>query len=537
MNMTRKNRFLGFVLSFILLITAQWSIAYADTTLPTKYDLREENRVTSVKDQGKINGCWAFAALSSLESNIKYRENREMDFSENNMLTQHGFDLTSKNGGNMYMATAYLASWKGTVLEEKDTYPLVGQNPINRGIMNADYKVQDVIFIPKRENFKDNDKIKKAVKEYGAVYTNIKWNDAYYNREQKSYQNSSAKGFDHAVSIVGWDDDYSKDNFLGDEKYGDGAFICKNNWDTNWGDKGYFYVSYYDFNIGNTDDAVFLGNNGKVYNNIYQYDELGQTDMTGFAKDTGWFTNVFEAENYKEKLKGVSFYTTGEDSTYEIWIVRDFNNIDSLKNKAKIKSGKITSMGYHTISLNDIALDPNEKFAVIVKLTTKGSKDPISIESPKGEFSSKAKANENESFISSNGENWTDLTTREANTNVCLKAFTNSEKIVLKENDLKIEQIDKKDFLNGEEVFVKVKIKNEGSKEQKVALMVGLYDENNQMINHSYMNEKIKSTEEMKLSASVFVPKSGKYKVKGFVWDDSDKGICYMKEPIELNIQ
>ncbi|QZY55697.1 lectin like domain-containing protein [Crassaminicella profunda] len=537
MKMTRKNRFLGFVLSFILLITAQWSTAYADTNLPTKYDLREEHRVTKVKNQGEINGCWAFAALSSLESSIKYRENREIDFSENNMLTQHGFDLKSTDGGNMYMATAYLASWKGPVLEKKDPYPSSDKNLINRGIMNADYHVQDVIFIPERENFKDNDKIKKAVKEYGAVYTNLKWEPAFYNREKKSYQNSSATGFDHAVAIVGWDDDYSKDNFVADEKYGDGAFICKNNWDINWGEDGYFYVSYYDFNIGKTDNAVFLRNNGKVYDNIYQYDELGQTDYYGFAKDTAWFSNVFEAKNYKEKLMAVSFYTTKEDSTYEIWIATDFNNINSLKDKRKIKKGSIETMGYHTIPLDDIELKPNTKFAVIVKLTTKGSKDPIAIESPKGKYASKAKASTNESFISSNGESWTDLTTREVNANVCLKAFTNSEKIVLKENDLRIEQIDKQDFSNGEEAFVKVNIKNEGSKYQKIALMVGLYDESNKMINHSYMNENIKPKEEMKLSASVFVPKSGKYKVKGFVWDDSDKGICYMKEPIELNIQ
>jgi C1A family cysteine protease len=534
--MRRKGRCLGVVLSFILFITAQWSIAYADANLPAKYDLREENRLTSVKNQGKINGCWAFSALSSLESSIKYRENREMDFSENNILIHHGFDLKSTDGGNMYMATAYLSSWKGPVLEEKDPYPLAG-NPINRGIQKADYHVQDVIFIPKRSNFKDNDKIKKAVKEYGAVYTNLKWDDAHYDRDKESYNNSSLRGYDHAVTIVGWDDDYSKDHFKSNENIGSGAFICKNNWGSDWGEDGYFYVSYYDFNIGKTENAVFLGNDGESYSNIYQYDELGQTAYSGFSMDTAWFTNVFESKNYKEKLKAVSFYTTREDSTYEIWIARDFNNINSLKNKTKIKDGSIKAMGYHTVPLDEIALNPNEKFAVIVKLTTKGSKDPIVIESPKGDFASKARANKNESFISSDGEDWTDLTIKNENTNVCLKAFTNSEEIILKENDLKIEQIDKQDFSDGEEAFVKVKIKNEGSKEQKVALMVGLYDENNKMVNHSYVNETIKPTKEMKLSASVLVPKTGKYKVRGFVWDDSDRGICYMKNPIELNIQ
>jgi C1A family cysteine protease len=516
-------------------MTAPLNIAYADKSLPIKYDLRKENRVTEVKDQGKINGCWAFAALSSLESSIKTRENKNVDFSENNMLTHHGFDLKSTDGGNIYMATAYLASHKGPVLEKKDPYPSYG-NPINRGIMKADYHVQDVIFIPKRSDFKDNHKIKKAVMDYGGVYTNLKWDDAHYSSEKKSYNNNTLRGYDHTVAIVGWDDDYSKDNFKNKDHIGNGAFICKNSWGNQWAENGYFYISYYDFNMGKTENGVFLSNEHQEYDNIYQYDELGQTNEYGFSLDTAWFSNVFQCEG-NEKLSGVSFYTTGEDSTYEIWISRDFNNIDSFKNKEKVKSGKIHHMGYHTVELDEIDLNPKEKFAVMVKITTRGSKNPVAIESPKGKYASKAKAKKNQSFISSNGEQWTDLTKYEQNTNVCLKAFTKSEKIILKENDLKIEQIEKQNFSNGEEAFVKVNIKNEGSKGQKIALMVGLYDENNKMINHSYMNEEIKPTKEIKLSASVLVPETGKYTVRGFVWDDSDNGISYMKDPIELNIQ
>ncbi|WP_053955284.1 lectin like domain-containing protein [Inediibacterium massiliense] len=533
--MIRKNRKILIVIacSCIFTLTAQLGISYGDTALPKKYDLREENRVTAVRDQGKVNGCWAFAALSSLESNMKDK-NIDIDFSENHMMTHHGFDLKPTDGGNIYMAVAYLASFKGPVLEEKDPY--LG-TPIKREIYGEDAQIKDVIFIPKRKDFKDNEKIKKAIHTYGAVYTNIKWDDDYYNKEKKAYGSTSKlKGYDHTVTIIGWDDDYPKENFKSNEIYGDGAFLCKNSWGTSFGDEGYFYISYYDFNIGDTENAVFVGRE-KQYDNIYQYDPLGQTTEYGFGMDTAWFSNIFEAKASNEKLSGVSFYTRGEESEYEIWICRNFEDIHSFSTKEKIKSGKIDSMGYHTISIDSIELSKNEKFAVIVKLITKGSKDPIAIESPKGFKSSKARSNQGESYISTEGNDWKDITFYEPNTNVCLKAFTNGgEKVHVKRN-LWIEKIDSISFSNGEEAFLKLKIKNEGNQSEKVALMVGLYDENNKMVNHSYINEEIKPNEEIKLSSSVYVPEKGKYTARGFVWDDSDHGISYNRNPIEITIQ
>ena len=37
--------------------------------LPSRYDLREHGRITSVKNQGIPGPCWAFAALGAMESN------------------------------------------------------------------------------------------------------------------------------------------------------------------------------------------------------------------------------------------------------------------------------------------------------------------------------------------------------------------------------------------------------------------------------------------------------------------------------------
>ncbi|MBE6509078.1 MAG: hypothetical protein E7Z77_06630 [Methanobrevibacter sp.] len=53
--------------------------------LPARYDLREENLVTPVRDQGYMGACWAFGMYESLESVLLKAANYSSDFSENNM--------------------------------------------------------------------------------------------------------------------------------------------------------------------------------------------------------------------------------------------------------------------------------------------------------------------------------------------------------------------------------------------------------------------------------------------------------------------
>ncbi|MBQ3447844.1 MAG: hypothetical protein IJG37_09410, partial [Synergistaceae bacterium] len=53
-----------FFVMMILLLTV--NAAYG---LPSRYDLRDYGRMTSVKSQGIPGPCWAFAALGAMESN------------------------------------------------------------------------------------------------------------------------------------------------------------------------------------------------------------------------------------------------------------------------------------------------------------------------------------------------------------------------------------------------------------------------------------------------------------------------------------
>ncbi|EJO5348687.1 hypothetical protein NRP93_002819 [Clostridium botulinum] len=397
-------------------------------SLPAKYDLRTKNKVTPVRDQGHIGSCWTFATYASLESWKLISQNTNKDYSENNLMTHHGFDRKLTEGGNSFMSTAYLARWDGPALEKDDPYPspaTVDNIVVRDGIKPVNH-VQDVLFIPDRNTARDNDQIKKSIMKYGAVYTSIQYNKSYFNDRTNSYYDNSVNGStNHAVNIVGWDDNYSRNNF-NTKPAGDGAFIVRNSWGPNWGDKGYFYISYYDNYIGKYNSAFVNAQSSNNYSKVYQYDPLGMIGAIGFNNETASFANVFKSSLNNEKLSAVSFYTTKENANYEVYVETNYET-NGLKKLTKIKSGTIDMPGYHTIDLdNNIPLTNGKKYAVAVRLTEKDEKYPIAIEQAYNNYSSKASANVGESFVSYDNKNWIDLKQEQPdmNANVCLKAFT-----------------------------------------------------------------------------------------------------------------
>lgn len=91
-----------------------------DSYLPEKYDLREALRVSEVRNQGIYGTCWAFASLGAFESSLMPEE--EVVLSPDHMSLNKDFALEGDMGGEYTMAIAYLASWRGPVLEEEDPY-------------------------------------------------------------------------------------------------------------------------------------------------------------------------------------------------------------------------------------------------------------------------------------------------------------------------------------------------------------------------------------------------------------------------------
>jgi len=389
--------------------------------LPSSYDLRNKNKLTTVKNQGSCGSCWAFATYGSLESFLMPNEKR--DFSEQNLIKKAGLDYSPCEGGNIDMSTAYLARWSGPINEDNDPYIYNSADafPVKK-------HVQEVIFIPSRSGNLTNSLIKNAVMTSGAVYTSMYWKSACYNSSNKAYYNKSFKEGGHAVAIVGWDDNFSKNKFNSPPP-GNGAFIVRNSWGKSWGENGYFYASYYDKYFGRRGfNAVVTAEGPKNYTDIYQYDPLGWVTSLGFGSNTAWFSNIFTSTS-NTALPAVSFYTAASQNFYEIYIYKDVSgNKPRSGTRVAKKTGQIDSPGYFTIELDKpVALLRNQRFSVVVKLKTTGYSYPIPVEYPLSNYSSSARASSGESFISSNGSTWYDIHTSWggvwANTNVCLKAF------------------------------------------------------------------------------------------------------------------
>lgn len=408
------------------------ALAYASS-----YDLRSEGRVTSVKDQNPFGACWAFATFGSLESWLMPGEN--LDFSEDVLVATSGFDSNYASypasydwGGNYVMSIAQMARWAGPADEPDAPYP---SGPSLPPPCMPQKHVQQMLVFPPRASALDNLNIKGAITSLGGVYTHMYWNGAYFDDEHNAYYYDGSQGINHAVTIIGWDDHFDRANFAGSDSGlppGNGAFLVKNSWGASFGDAGYFWASYYDSNF---DVAVVFSSAEDTanYNRNYQYDPLGNTLNLGYGQEYAWMANVFTVV-YGESLElaAVSFYANAPGTTYQIYVNPNFSGADY--RGALRESGALAVAGYYTVPLDPIVtatVVAGQRFSVAVRLSTPGYTYPLPIEfSSEAVGSSHATASPGQSFISADGTVWEDLTSQTdydpalANSNVCLKAFT-----------------------------------------------------------------------------------------------------------------
>ncbi len=392
--------------------------------LPSRFDLREEGKLSPIRDQGPCGACWAFATMGCLESFLLPHES--WDFSENHLKNTHGFDPDHCQGGVGLMPAAYLARWSGPVLESQDPYnPYSGYSPSG---LPPQKHIQEILTI---SYIADHSNIKQAIMQYGGVYSAIYWDPNFFQTANNAYYcNYPGLPNNHAVVIVGWDDNYSRYNFL-TRPTADGAFIVRNSWGTSWGEGGYFYISYYDLNVGVDSGVISQIEPVTNYNQVYQYDWLGLMDYFGGTDETEWGANIFTSTS-NDRLSAVSFYCPVPDASYEVYVYLNSNAGPCSGTLATSKAGKILLPGYHTVSLPDLVqLQIGQKFSVVYKLQTPGFLYPIGVEYPILGYSSAATANADQSYVSSNGSNWTDIVTIVPNTNVCLKAFTTNTQSTL----------------------------------------------------------------------------------------------------------
>lgn len=389
-------------------------------SLPEKYDLRDYGRVSEVRDQGSWGTCWAFAALSALESSLLPEE--KWEFSVDHLAMDNGFNAELDDGGDYNMALAYMTSWTGPVTEEQDPY---GDGRYEEGL-SAAVHLQDAVII----NERDFTQIKQLIMAYGAVQSaiysqpDIRSLAAYYSEENAAYYYPESRECNHDIDIIGWDDTYPKENFV-NEPEGDGAFICKNSWGEDFGQNGYFYISYYDQNIGVYGVSYTGVESSDNYDSVYQSDLLGWTGSIGYNEPMAWFSSVYEPDR-DSSMQAVGFYATDADTYYDIYLVKDFEGIEDMDRRVFLQSGYIADKGYYTIPLeNPQELKEDQRFAVIVQIYTIDSMHPVAIEYASNNLTAGADISDGESYMSYNGSLWSHMEEASA-CNACLKVYTDN---------------------------------------------------------------------------------------------------------------
>ena len=395
------------------------------SSLPSYYSLRDHNLLTIPKDQQSSGNCWAFTAIAVLESAILKATGEYMDLSEENMknviaqFSDFGWTIETNEGGYGPMPIGYLASWLGPINETDDPFDDKGTlSPILNSLMH----VQNVVYL-NRENFLDNDEIKKAIMQYGAVGTSMYFDSNYLRWE--GYYCWNLYPSNHAVTIVGWDDNYSRDHFYGlPSTCGDGAWIVRNSWGPNWNDDGYFYVSYYDEKFAQPgvsflNYAIVL-NDTIRYDKNYQYDIPGKSDFYYSDAENIWYKNIFVAES-SELLSGVSTYFEK---------VTDWTLSVIVNGEVKLTKEGTSSSGYFTIDLGKfIHINAGDIFEVVFRVNNSDvTSFPISEKISFNKLLYKLGI----SYFSEDGENWTDLynftdsygTHNYYSQVACIKAFT-----------------------------------------------------------------------------------------------------------------
>ena len=401
---------------------AAWvPFSWGKEPLPESYDSRLFGRAPQVRDQGSFGTCWAFASLAALESSLLPQE--EAEFSVDHMSLQNSFNLSQDQGGEYSMSMAYLLAWQGPVLESEDPY---GDGLSPEGL-SACKHVQEIQILPS----KDYEAIKRAVYEKGGVQsslytdlTQLGQESRFYNADTNAYCYSGPEKANHDSVIVGWDDHFPKENFR-EMPEGDGAFLCMNSWGREFGDQGYFYVSYYDSNIGVCNISYTGIWPADHYDRIYQTDLCGWMGQIGYGQETVWFANVYQAQS-EEKLEAAGFYATMEDTSYEIYVADRLEGEGSkgLSEASLAASGQLRYSGFYTVPLEEgIQLTAGERFAVIVRITTPGAVHPAAIEYDGGSGVAHVDLSDGEGYLSSDGQSW-ERVEETMNCNLCLKAYT-----------------------------------------------------------------------------------------------------------------
>ncbi|MFA4948913.1 MAG: C1 family peptidase, partial [Candidatus Krumholzibacteriia bacterium] len=208
-------------------------MAPAGATFEPAYDWRQHNGVTPVTNQRSCGSCWAFAAVAQLESHTLIFDERLEDLSEQQVVDCNLWGGDCSGGWvpgalDLFMAPGCVGElcYPYEALDGK----LCRQDQCEVLSMISDYNpVSNSV-----------DAIKTAL-QTGPVSCAFTVIDDFYNYTSGCYQSVSTVSPNHAILIIGWDDNQCA---------GQGAWIIKNSWGLGWGMEGFGYVKYGTCSIG-----------------------------------------------------------------------------------------------------------------------------------------------------------------------------------------------------------------------------------------------------------------------------------------------
>ncbi len=258
-----RKRILISVILLISIISMIYSSVYAtdeninNADLPSSYDLRNDINIR-VENQGQRGWCNVYAYTKMVETYLQKVKGTNYNLSESYIAYSNApyfggdnEELTSAVTVNKNSVNVADASSKLSFVQEQD-FPNQDYafNETNKNKFN---NVPVVVKSIQEKRLMDVEKVKSHVINNGAVHiyaygdnkSSFQWQHSNGKINCKRIMDNAEKG--HAVVIIGWDDNYSKNNFNSNNTpNSDGAWLILNSWGADWGNNGTAWVSYED---------------------------------------------------------------------------------------------------------------------------------------------------------------------------------------------------------------------------------------------------------------------------------------------------